>query len=63
MDEFNVIDTKKKNLNKTIQQFRKENPEYEIYNISTQRFDSLGFGGVRFWVIWRLKNLTIKSEE
>ena len=54
-DEFVVINSKEKLLNKTIQEFKTNNPDYDIYTISTQRFSAMGFGGVRFWIIWRLK--------
>lgn len=51
MDEFKTMrPTKPKHLNEDIQQFRTENPNYEIFNISA--------GGDSGWlrVIWRLKN-------
>ena len=53
MDEFIPMQTKKKNLNKSIQEFRRENPNYEIFNITAQQSEAVG---VRFWVIWKLKN-------
>lgn len=53
MDEFVAIkDIRRKKLNRDIQNFKIENPNYEIYNISGY-YD--GGGGVRYSVIWRLK--------
>jgi len=53
MDEFIVIsDIRKKKLNKKIQDFKIEYPNYKIFNISVY-YD--GGGGVRLGVIWKIK--------
>ena len=52
MDEFVITRSKnQKRLNRDIREFRIENPNYEIFNISGA-YDS---GSTRFFVIWRLK--------
>ena len=53
MDEFIVTKSKKNNLNKDIQEFRIENPNYEIFNISAVAGGEMSH---KFWVIWRKIN-------
>jgi hypothetical protein len=53
MDEFIPIKgIRGKKLNRNIQTFKVEHPNYEIYNISGY-YD--GGGGVRYSIIWKLK--------
>ena len=51
--EYEPVSSKVKDLNKTIHEFLSNNPEYRVYNISVQRYDSMGFGGSRFWIIFK----------
>ncbi len=41
IEEFKTIQTKERRLNKDIQRFREENPNYEIFNVSVS-----GTGGI-----------------
>ncbi|KKK44236.1 MAG: hypothetical protein Lokiarch_19790 [Candidatus Lokiarchaeum sp. GC14_75] len=55
MEEFKTLRTTQKKLNKDIQKFRIENPNYEVYNITTSGTGGEMGGTIRFWVIWKRK--------
>jgi len=55
MEEFKTLRTTRKRLNKEIERFRIEHPQYEVYNISAAGTGGKMGGTIRFWVIWRLK--------
>ena len=56
MDEFKISRSKnEKILNNDIIDFRRENPSYEIFNISAAGTGGQFGGTIRFWIIWRLK--------
>lgn len=57
MDEF-IIEkpmSKKISLNRDIEQFRIEHPEYEVYSITPITNNSMWKGKFDFLIIWRLK--------
>ena len=57
MDEFIILRSKgEKKLNKDIQKFREENPNYEIFNINVGGTEGSFMGTKTFYIIWRLKN-------
>ena len=56
MEEFKISRSKSASkLNKDIEEFRIENPSYEIFNISASGTGGQMGGTIRFWIIWRLK--------
>ncbi len=55
MEEFKTFRTTRKKLNKDIQKFRIENPNYEVFNITASGTGGEMGGTIRFWVIWKKK--------
>jgi len=53
MEEFEIIKCKEKNLNKEIDVFRQEHPNYEIFTISAFGTGGAYGGTLRYCVIWR----------
>ena len=55
IEEFKTLKTKEGYLNRDIQRFRGENPNYEIFNVSISGTGGQYGGTHHYWVIWRLK--------
>lgn len=51
-EEFKIVSTTYKSINKDISKFRLENPDYEIFTISA---GGIIGGKQRYSVIWRMK--------
>ena len=51
-EEFKIVSTTYKSINKDISKFRLENPDYEIFTISA---GGIIGGSQRYSVIWRMK--------
>ncbi len=52
IEEFKTIQTKERRLNKDIQRFREENPNYEIFNVSVS-----GTGGHLGGTFFRINSI------
>ena len=51
-EEFQIVSTTYKSINKDISKFRLDNPDYEIFTITGGEMRG---GTLRYSVIWRIK--------
>ncbi len=56
-EEFKIMRTSLKKLNKDVYNFRMENPDYEIFTMSIAGTGGQMGGTLHYSVVWRMKTI------